>query len=274
MSVVSAGLGLALFGAPLVTAQMEPPAVLSIYREVVKPGKGAAHEKNESAWAGAFSKAGAPVHYIGMTSVTGPDEAWFLEGRQDIASIEKQTQFVEGNPMLEAEVGAIAAREGDIVSNSSHMLAVLRKDLSYGSGVDLPKMRYMSVTTVRVKPGYNGDFEASRKLLNEAHEKAKMDESWAVFQVISGAPGGTFIIFQPMKSLAEMDGFREMHGKAYQDALGEEGRARTRDLSREALQSTTNQVFAFNPKMSAASKEFMAGDPAFWTPKPDETKKK
>lgn len=277
LSVVAAGLGLSLFGAPLVTAQAEPPgppAVLSIYREIVKPGKGSAHEKNEAAWAGAFSKAGAPIHYIAMTSVTGPDEAWFLEGRQNIASIETGNQFVEGNPALQAEISAAAGRESDIVSTSSHILATLRKDLSYGAAVDIPKMRYMSVTTVHVKPGYNRDFETYRKTINEAHEKAKLAESWAVFQVISGGPGGTFLIFQPMKSLSEMDGFQEMHGKSYDEAMGEDGRARMRDLSREAIQSTTNQVFSFNPKMSAMSKEFMARDAEFWAPKPAETKKK
>jgi hypothetical protein len=84
----------------------------------------------------------------------------------------------------------------------------------------------------------------------------------------------TFITFQPMKSLAEMDGFRAMRGTAYREAMGEDGRARMRDLYREAVWSTTNQAFSFNPKMSAPSKQLMAGDPAFWTPKPDETKKK
>jgi hypothetical protein len=276
-SIVAAVIGTSLLAAPLLMAQAEPPGpppFLSIYREVMKPGKAAAHEKNEATWAAAFAKASAPVNYIAMTSVTGPDEAWFLEGRDNIASIEKADQFIAGNPALEAEVGGIAARDGELVASSSHMLALLRKDLSYQANVAVPKMRYFSVTTIRVKPGYTSDFVANRKLLNEAHEKAKMDEHWAVYEVVSGAPGGTFLVFQPMKSLAEMDGFRDMHGKAYQDAMGEDNRTRTRDLTREATQSTINQVFRLNPKMSVPSKEFAAGDAEFWTPKPAEAAKK
>jgi hypothetical protein len=276
-SIVAAVIGTSLLAAPLLMAQAEPPGpppILSIYREVMKPGKGAAHEKNEAAWAGAYSRTSAPINYIAMTSVTGPDEAWFLEGRDNFATVEKGNQFVEGNPALEAEIEAIAARDGELVSSSSHMLAVLRKDLSYRAGAAIPTMRYFTVTTIRVKPGYANDFAAHRKLINEAHDKAKMDERWAIYEVISGAPGGTFLVFQPMKSLAEMDGFRELHGKEYEDALGEEGRTRVRDLSRDAIQSTTNQVFRFNPKMSTVSREFAGKDPAFWTPKPAEPIKK
>jgi hypothetical protein len=32
--------------------------------------------------------------------------------------------------------------------------------------------------------------------------------------------------------------------------------------------SLENNVYAFNPNMSNVSKEFAAGDPKFWTPKP------
>jgi hypothetical protein len=59
-----------------------------------------------------------------------------------------------------------------------------------------------------------------------------------------------------------------MHGKAYQEALGEENRGRIRDLQGGAVQSSSSQVFAFSPKMSYVSKEFASGDPDYWTPKP------
>jgi len=276
-SVVAVTLGLSLLAAPRAPAQDPPPGppkILSIYREVVKPGKGAAHEKNEAAWAAAYAKATAPINYIAMTSVTGPAEAWFVEGRSDFSSIEKADQFIESNAALQAEVGAIAARDGELLDSSSHILAVLRDDLGYGSPVPIPKMRYFSVTTIRVKPGYGNEFATGSKVLKEAHEKAKLDERWAVYEVISGAPGGTFLVFQPMKSLAEMDAYREMHGKAFQDAMGEDNRARMRELTREAVASQTSQVFQLNPRMSAAAKEFVAGDPEFWTVKPAEAKKK
>jgi hypothetical protein len=109
-------------------------------------------------------------------------------------------------------------------------------------------------------------------MAKDAHEKAKVDEPFAIYQVVSGAPAGTFLGFFPMKSMAELDTDAERHGKAYQDAVGEEGRARNSRLQQEALLSSNSQVFAFSSKMSYVSKEFAANDPDFWTPKPPPAK--
>ena len=61
---VSALLMLSLVNAVPVAAQAkeppDPPNVLVIYREEVRPGKAAAHSANEQAWAAAFAKGQAP----------------------------------------------------------------------------------------------------------------------------------------------------------------------------------------------------------------------
>lgn len=46
----------------------------------MRPGRAAAHGVNEAAWAAAYMKANAPQQWLGMTSVAGPTEAWFLSG--------------------------------------------------------------------------------------------------------------------------------------------------------------------------------------------------
>jgi hypothetical protein len=77
---------LCLASAPAVAAaqeaapNMSPPKVLQIFVESVKPGKGAAHEKVETGWPAAFRKAKWPSHYLAMTSMSGPGEAWYLGG--------------------------------------------------------------------------------------------------------------------------------------------------------------------------------------------------
>ena len=65
-----------------------PPKVIQIIREEVKPGKGAAHEKVEVGWPRAFANAKSPTHYLAMTSVTGPSEAWFVTGFNSLAAWE------------------------------------------------------------------------------------------------------------------------------------------------------------------------------------------
>jgi len=245
-----------------------PPKVLQIFREQVKPGKAAAHEKVEIGWPRAFAKANSPDHYVALSSVTGPGEAWFITAYDSFAAFEKGQELVDKNPALKAETEALSAQDGELLSGISSILAFHREDLSYRPAVHVPKMRFVQVTTVRVNQGRANDYTAFRKLVNEAHDKAKMDEHWSVYEVVSGMPSPTYLIFQGMKSLADMDAFQEMHGKAYQDGLGEENRARIRELQNKAVSNSTSQIFAMSPKMSYVSKEFAAVDSDFWSPKP------
>jgi hypothetical protein len=245
-----------------------PPKVLQIVHEQVKQGKSAAHEKVEVGWPRAFARVSFPDHYIAMTSVTGPGEAWFINAYDSFAAFEKSGDAIEKNAALKAELDALAAQDGELLTGGSSILAVHRDELSYRPNVDMSKMRFFSVTTTHVNPGRGQDFAAFRKVVNEAHAKANMDEHWAVYEVVSGASSGTYLIFQPLKSMADFDAYAQMHGKAYQEALGEENRGRIRDLQGGAVQSSSSQVFAFSPKMSYVSKEFASGDPDYWTPKP------
>jgi hypothetical protein len=262
-----------LCGVSLVAAQeqavMGPPKVLQIFREEVKPGKGPAHEKIEAAWARTFNKANYPAHYIAMTSVSGPSEAWFLEGHDSLASAERAEQFVEKNAALKGEVDQISQQDGELLSGGRSIIALYREEMSYrATGVNIGQMRYFYVTTVRVRPGHQDDFIEWNKIIRAAHEQANVPEHWAVFQVTLGMPAGTYLIFQPLKSLTEVDAFAQTHGKAYQDATGDEGRKKLRELASAGLLSSETNIFAFSSKMSYVSKETASADPDFWTPKP------
>ncbi len=68
----------------------DPPTLLVIYREEVRPGKGAAHSANEQAWSGAFTKGQAPVQWLGMTTIGGPNEAWFLSGHESVRGLPEE----------------------------------------------------------------------------------------------------------------------------------------------------------------------------------------
>ena len=54
------------------------PKVLRIYREEVKQGKDAAHEKAEANFARVAAKYKSPVYYLGCNVVAGPSEATAL----------------------------------------------------------------------------------------------------------------------------------------------------------------------------------------------------
>ena len=244
-----------------------PPKVIQIYREEVKPGKGAAHEKMEAAWPRAFANAKSPTHYLAITSVTGPSEAWFVTGFDSLAAWEKDRLETEKNTALTTQLDQLGEKDGELLSGARSIVANYREDLSYRPGVNLGQMRYFYLTTFRIRPGHEQDFLDANKIIREAHEKADVPEHWAVFQVISGLPNGTYLTFQPLKSLSEVDAFPQTHGKAYKDATGEEGRKKLRELASAGTLNSENSIFLFSPTMSYASKELIAADPDFWTPK-------
>src|SRR5258708_39303593 len=87
----------------VVTAQDKPaiPKVLAITREFTKPGKaGMVHDKAESAFVQAMTRAKWPTHYTGMTSLSGKQRALFLTQYESFEACEKATQVTQTKTAL------------------------------------------------------------------------------------------------------------------------------------------------------------------------------
>jgi hypothetical protein len=255
--------------APASKEPPDPPNLLVIYREEVRPGRGAAHSANEQAWAAAFTKGQAPERWLGMTTVGGPNEAWFLSGHDSYAAWQKTQDAMEGNAALTAEGDKYSALDGELLNRTSTIVARYRSNLSYQSKVAIPQMRYMQVDVVQVRPGHAAAFNEAWEAIVASHGKAKMNEHWAVYTVDSGMPAGTYLFLYPHKSLDHLDGVPAMHnGAEYRDAIGESGRARQTQMVKDGVASQQTLLFAFRPRMSLLPKDFIDQDAAFWTPKP------
>ncbi len=246
------------------------PNVIQIYRETVKPGRTAAHEKIEAGWPKAFRAAKTPPHYIGMTSITGPTEAWFISGYPSYEAWEKETKMLEGDGPLQAELTKLSTADGDLLDNVRSITARFREEMSHRPPLNIGAYRYMNVVTVRVRPGNASKFVEMRKMIKAAHEKAGLKDYYSIFEVQSGMPGPSFLVIVPMKSLKEVDESGPLHqSAAYKEALGgEEGDKKMSELASAAIMSTESAVFAFNPKMSLPMPEYLLADNAFWNPKP------
>ncbi len=270
---VSFLVGLAVGAGSPALAQMPaaadgPPAILRIGREEVRAGKDGAHEANETAWALAYAKAKLQNGWIGMNSMTGPSEFWYLNGFASWEDMEKANKAEEANEAYTAESRKFSAVDGDLLSRNSASIATYRPAMSYRAGRNLARYRYMDVQLIRVKPGHNREFVDSWREQVAAHEKANMEEGWAFYQVSSGLQDGVYIYLQPHVSLAEMDKSGPMHNtSAYRDAVGEAGRARSREAAQAAIESSQTLLFALNPKMTVAPQAWIDADP-FWAPKP------
>jgi hypothetical protein len=248
--------------------QPGPPKVLRIYREDIKEGKGSAHEKVEARWAQTMARLKYPANSLALTSMSGTSQAWFLEGHDTFASIGDAEAFFN-KPAYKAEIDALDAQDAELRASSRQWIAVFRNDLSYRIGQlmeGIPKARYVNVLIFRVHQGRDQEFVDLGKTAIAALGKSGSDQPVAVYQVISGAPNGMFLLFEPSSSLKTLDD-APARSEAMMTAMGDAGSKRFTKSAGETLASTESLLFAINPKMSYPPKEVAAGDPDFWTPK-------
>ncbi|MEK6409146.1 MAG: hypothetical protein AABN34_19655 [Acidobacteriota bacterium] len=260
-----------LLGTVCAAAQTAPqlPKVLWIYREDAKPARGTAHEKVERGFAQHWAKSKVDP-FLALEAVSGnATEVMFLSGYDSLAAMEKDYQAF-GKAANGPEYEALERQEAEVVNSVRSMVAVLRPDMSYRPerlmGV-LPQCRYFNIETFRVRLGRDADFAAGGKLFRDAFEKMKREQPYVMYQVIMGAPQGTYLLFTPIKSFKEIDDEFATEG-ALMQAMGEENMRNLMKGTGDVFLSMESNVYAFNPSMSNPSKEFAAADPKFWTPKP------
>jgi hypothetical protein len=251
----------ALFAPALVTGQAMPaPPWLNITREVVKPGKGPAHAKHEAAWSRALEAAKYPAGALGLTSMSGPSEMWWLGAIASAADLEKLNATYAASPALNAVDDKFVPAEADYLANSFGMIAKLRDDLSYSSGMPMTSMRYMAVTTLVVRPGHGDEFTEARKTIKAAHEKAKAKDGYAIYAVGAGAATGTFLIMAGKASLAELDA--DPHGPAYVEAIGgPAGQKKLAEMAASYTGTSTGNLFKVDPQISILNKAWYDADP-------------
>lgn len=244
------------------------PKVLVAQREVVKPGKAHAHGMIEAQWAQAYRDAKASG-WMGMTSLTGETRALFLQGFPSVAAWAEDEAAHQKNAALTAKATALADKDGDYLIGVRQMVMTYMPDVSYrAESIPVAGLRYWKISTVRLKTGYADEFLERRKQVKAAHEKANLDESYAMYHVTAGNDGfDTYLIFIPMKSLAEEDATNTLHGDAYQKALPEDWKTSSAKFAREAISSVETHLFAIDPKMSVANPSWVKAD-SFWDVKP------
>lgn len=255
-------------GLGIVAAQepMPPPRVLSIQREFIKPGKaGATHEKSESAFVQAMTRAKWPTHYLAVNALSGKARALYLTGYDSFAAWEKDMMAVQKNATLSAALDRAYVADGDLLSDFDASALLYRDDYSLRSAVDIPHMRYFEISLYRVRPGHMQDWDTLVKMVMAAYQKIP-DVHWATYQAIYGQEGGTFVVFNPMKSASEIDQSFDQD-KKFMAAMGDDMK-KFSELEAATIESSQHNLFIFSPKMSYVADEWIKADPDFWKPKP------
>jgi hypothetical protein len=247
-------------------SEMGPPKVLTITREWTKPGRnGTSHEKTEAAFIQAMAHAKWPTHYLAVDSATGKPRSLFLTGYDSFEAWEKDAQAIQKNAALSAALDRANVADGELLAGTDQAALMLRPDLSLRTDIDIPHMRYFEISRYHVRAGHDKDFESLVKLYQQGCEKIPGCH-WAAYQVVYGLEDNTYIIFNPMKTAAEIDhNFGSM--KTFSDTLGEKGMEKLTELTGAAIESSETNLFIFNPRMSYPSDDWIKADPDFWKPK-------
>lgn len=268
-SPIPLGLSLAAVGSSLVAAQQTAslPMVMQITREYTKPYKGGmAHDKTESAFVQAFTRAKFPAYYEALNSMSGKSRALYLTQYDSFADWEKDNKIVATNAALGADVERAGNADGELLDELDSGVFTRDNELSYHPHADISKARYMEVSVFEIRPGHVREFREAVKQVKEGHDKAGDSAHWAMFEAAFGSESGTFIALTADNSMAEIDtNFAD--AKKWADAIGEGGMKKLDELAATAIASWHSELFSVNPKQSYVNPDWIKADPDFWKPK-------
>lgn len=226
----------------------DPPPLVQLIR---RPGVDATAIRR-------YAEAGAQVNVLGMTSVTGMSETWLLEAHGSFAGIEELDKSLRPlAPLPSADQPPDAPFDQTLAATRS-LIAVHRPGLSYRPDQAIqmfPKARYFQISIFRIRPGSEADFADMVKARRFLFDSMNLDRPDIAYQVISGAPSGTYLFLAPLTSLKTFD---DGLSRPPTYAEGAVAAAKAGEVSREHL------LFRLEPGLSWVSDDFAAPDPEFW----------
>jgi hypothetical protein len=234
----------------------DPPPIVQLVR---KPGTGGASLKP-------YANAGAAINVVGMASVTGLPETWLVEGHYSFASVEDLDQRIGALAPVRAFSDASDPLQDDVLAPSRTMLALYRPNWSYRPDQAIrlfPRARYFQISLYRIRPGTEAEFGELIRLRRATADVINLDRPDLAYQVISGAPAGTFVFLSPIASLRNFDdGVNSVpvFAEGLANAKAREGSkiASDTEISREHL------LFRVEPRISYVSNDFADVDLDFW----------
>lgn len=244
-----------------------PPNVLVVYREYLRPGmSGSPHEKTEAAFVKMSVDQKWPVHYIGMTSMSGPNRALFLYAYDSFGAWGKDQEAQSANPAYTAANDAAQIDDGAVLSKADTHAFLYHPEMSVHAGLDVSHARYWEITSFVIRPGHEAQWMELVKIYATGFNKIP-DAHWALYESRYGENnGGMWVAFNPMRSLDEVDKGMA-NSQAFESSLGDPAMKHAAELAADCLQSSQTNLFVVNPKMSYVSDDWTKSAPDIWSQK-------
>jgi hypothetical protein len=233
----------------------DPPPIIELVR---KPGVAAAPVRP-------YGEARATVNVIAMSAVTGVPETWFVEAHYSFGSIEDLDKGLTAVAALRPPASTDAMQD-DVLAPSRTILATYQPNWSYRPDQAIrmfPRARYFHVTIYQIRSGTEEEFGELVKLRRASYDSINLDRPDLAYEVLSGAPSGTYIFLSPVVSLKAMDG-GVANTPVYAEGIVE---ARAKARSKTAPQNEIGRehlLFRVEPRLSYLTDDFVSADPDFW----------
>jgi hypothetical protein len=266
------GLSFAVSGITMAAAQdmpitpMKPPNYLQVTVEYTKPGKGGmAHDKTESAFVQAMTKAKFPIHYWAYNSMSGKPRAIYISGFDSFGELGKAFKIMD-NPGVAATFEPLNVADGELLEDTNQLIFSYQDDLSLRPEVDLFHHRFLEADIMHVRSGHAKEFRELAKMWIDKFQKVGTSVHWDAFQAEYGEDGSYFVFLTTDNSLDDVDaGFAD--SKKFQAILTDDDKKKMRELRADALDEDRSEIYSVNPAQSYVPDSFIKADPGYWKPK-------
>ena len=263
---------------PAIEVPDNPPPFLYFQIEEVAPGQTSAHLDNLAAQLAVYRHAGWPLHSIALDSIAGPgNEFVILVGFETFHAMDQTNVDFADSPKDLTRYQQLTNEEDAMLESHRGLVGVYRPDLSYQ--VDHNAMAHARVVFMNeqiVRAGQSDEYESDMKFVVQAFSDAHTKINEYVYQIVAGAPPGTYIRIEPLRGLGDWDDWPNQM-KNTMESLDDAGRKRFLELGKDYTVETpaaahalgdspATRLYNIHPELSSVTDSFAAKDPAFWRP--------
>ena len=130
-------------------AQQTAPRFMYIYRDSLKRGIDSAYRAIENDGAQICADLRCPNPYLGIESLSGAHEAWWLNAFSSEADTTRVAKAYATDRALSESLGMVAKRKAALIGTAVQGFAVYRHDLSRGPAWSVARARFIVVTVTR-----------------------------------------------------------------------------------------------------------------------------
>jgi len=237
------------------------PAVINIVREIEKPGHFGAHYQTEVRWTALNRTNNFPATLLALVATSGVPEVWWVASYTGMDALGKTSAFGQDNPTYTAAVSKIAVEDGEHLTNTITTQLEAARVASHGNFPDIRTQRVYEILTVTTRAGNEAAFFDIAQRYAALMNAKGVQASWRSYQVVAGAPGGTFMVFSSFTSWDAVEAQRKAMVSVFAESNSADVQALNKAI-RDGIVSMNSRYFTVSPGMSLVPKEWLS-DP-FW----------